>query len=124
MSSGNKHFSSQQRFWQHANQALLGADTSDLCRCIEQDNKNNRNVPPSGLLYDVKPTDALTFLGMTIVLVLVTLLACYISARRSEASHDSVCSRSPLSDDVRRGIAPTVPRNPRPRQWLPSESSD
>jgi predicted permease len=37
----------------------------------------------SSLLYAVKPTDPLTFLGVTIMLVLVTLLACYIPARRA-----------------------------------------
>jgi predicted permease len=37
----------------------------------------------SGLLYGVKPTDPLTFLVVTIMLVLVTLLASYIPARRA-----------------------------------------
>ena len=37
----------------------------------------------SGLLFGVTPTDAATFIAVTIVLTLVALLACYIPARRA-----------------------------------------
>jgi predicted permease len=37
----------------------------------------------SSLLYDVKPTDPSTFLAVSVILIVVALLACYIPARRA-----------------------------------------
>jgi ABC-type antimicrobial peptide transport system permease subunit len=37
----------------------------------------------SSLLYSVKPSDPLTFIGVSVLLAAVALLACYIPARRA-----------------------------------------
>ena len=37
----------------------------------------------SGLLYGVKPTDPLTYIAVSLILIAVALLACYIPARRA-----------------------------------------
>jgi putative ABC transport system permease protein len=37
----------------------------------------------SSLLYGVKPTDPLTFIAVSLILIAVALLACYIPARRA-----------------------------------------
>jgi ABC-type lipoprotein release transport system permease subunit len=37
----------------------------------------------AGLLYGVRPTDPLTFVGVALLLILVATFACYIPARRA-----------------------------------------
>ena len=56
--------------------AIVGAAIGLVCALIV-------SYLMTGLLYGVKPTDPLTFVGVTLLLVGVALLACYIPARRA-----------------------------------------
>jgi putative ABC transport system permease protein len=48
----------------------------------------------SGLLYEVRPADPLTFAGISLLLSLVALLACYVPARRATRVDPALTLRS------------------------------
>ena len=48
----------------------------------------------SSLLYDVKPTDLLTFAVVSVIVIIVALLASYIPARRATRTDPMIALRA------------------------------
>jgi hypothetical protein len=58
----------------------------------EKPSHSSISFPIRGLLYGVRPTDPLTFVAVTFVLMAVALAACYISAMQAmRIEHWSRC---------------------------------
>jgi predicted permease len=85
----------------------LGAQRSDVLKLVLEDGSKLTLIGVgigvagalaltrflSSMLFGVKPTDPLTFLGVSLILTSVALLACYIPAQRAARVHPVVALR-------------------------------